>query len=71
MHSSFCCFLIILFFTRSAQIAITLANEGPEAYKPHLYGEEIQIIRKIGLRQSSYATLSKFHELPFILLNLQ
>ncbi|CAF1468971.1 unnamed protein product [Adineta ricciae] len=42
----------------SAQITITLANEGPEAYKPHLYGEEIQIVRKIGLRQSSYTILN-------------
>ncbi|UJR25752.1 hypothetical protein I4U23_007101 [Adineta vaga] len=36
---------------------ITLANEGPEAYKPELYGKEIQIIRKISLQQSGYTIL--------------
>ncbi|CAF1259296.1 unnamed protein product [Rotaria sordida] len=42
----------------SAQLTITLANEGPEAFKPELYGKEIQIIRRIGSRQSGYKILS-------------
>jgi hypothetical protein len=41
----------------SAELTITLANEGPEAYKPELYGNEIHIIRKIGAKQSSYKVL--------------
>ncbi|CAF1454444.1 unnamed protein product [Adineta steineri] len=41
----------------SAEITVTLANEGAEAYKPELYGNEIQIIRRIGARQSSYKVL--------------
>ncbi|CAF2313380.1 unnamed protein product [Rotaria sp. Silwood2] len=44
-------------YTLSAQLTITLANEGLEAYKPELYGEEIQIIRRIGSRQSGYKIL--------------
>ena len=44
---------------RSAQISITLANEGSEAYKPELYGKEIHIIRKIGARQSGYKILGE------------
>ena len=39
---------------RYAELRIILANEGPEAFKPELYGREIQIIRRIGPRQSSY-----------------
>ncbi|CAF1187029.1 unnamed protein product [Adineta steineri] len=47
----------------SAQLTITLANEGPEAYKPEIYGNEIQIIRKIGSRQSSYVILDANHRI--------
>lgn len=47
----------------SAELTLTLANEGPEAYKPELYGKEIQIIRKIGVKQSSYKVLSDHHKL--------
>jgi hypothetical protein len=42
---------------RSAELTIILANEGPEAFKPELYGKEIQIIRRIGIRKSSYKIL--------------
>ncbi len=45
---------------RSAELTIILANEGPEAYKPELYGKEIRIIRRIGLRKSSYKILGNF-----------
>jgi hypothetical protein len=57
----FNCSIIFPFYSifRSAQLNITLANEGQEAYKPELYGKEIQIIRKIGSRQSSYKILGK------------
>ncbi|CAF3335461.1 unnamed protein product [Rotaria sp. Silwood1] len=44
---------------KSAQLTITLANEGLEAFKPELYGKEIQIIRRIGSRQSGYKILGK------------
>ncbi|CAF2453457.1 unnamed protein product [Rotaria sp. Silwood2] len=47
---------------RFAELSITLANEGPEAYKPELYGKEIQIIRKIGLKQSGYKILGDNHK---------
>lgn len=44
---------------RSAEISITLANEGVEAYKPELYGKEIQIVRKVFAARSAYKVLSK------------
>ncbi|CAF0962841.1 unnamed protein product [Rotaria sordida] len=47
---------------RFAELSITLANEGPEAYKPELYGKEIHIIRKIGARQSGYKILGDNHK---------
>ncbi|CAF3898576.1 unnamed protein product, partial [Rotaria magnacalcarata] len=47
----------------SAQLTIILANEGPEAYKPELYGKEIQIIRRIGSRQSGYKILGANHRI--------
>ncbi len=47
----------------SAELTITLANEGPEAYKPELYGKEIQIIRKIGAKQSGYKVLGDNHKI--------
>lgn len=40
-------------------MCIVLANEGAEAYKPDLYGREIQIIRKIGPKQSGYKILGE------------
>ncbi len=51
--------IILTFYSlfRSAELTITLANEGPEAFKPELYGEEIQIIRKISSRRSGYKIL--------------
>lgn len=52
--------MIILYdIFRSAQLTITLANEGPEAFKPELYGKEIQIVRRIGSRKSGYKVLGK------------
>lgn len=36
-----------------------MANEGAEAYKSELYGKEIQIVRKIGAKQSGYKILSE------------
>ena len=36
---------------RYAELTITLANEGTEAYKPELYGKEIHITRRIGAKQ--------------------
>ena len=42
----------------SAELTLTLANEGPEAYKPELYGKEIHIIRKIYVKRSEYKVLS-------------
>ncbi len=41
----------------SAELTITLANEGPEAYKPEIYGKEIHIIRRIGAKKSGYKVL--------------
>jgi len=46
-----------------AELTIILANEGPEAYKPELYGKEIQIIRRIGARSSGYKVLSDHRKL--------
>lgn len=46
-----------------AELNITLANEGPEAYKPELYGKEIHITRRIGIKQSSYKVLSDNHKI--------
>jgi hypothetical protein len=46
----------------SAELTITLANEGPEAYKPELYGKEIHIIRKIGVKKSVYKVLGVNHK---------
>lgn len=43
----------------SAELTIVLANEGSEAYKSELYGKEIQIVRKIGAKQSGYKILSE------------
>lgn len=51
------CYYYYIF--RSAQLTITLANEGPEAFKPEVYGNEIQIIRRIGSRQSGYKILGE------------
>ncbi|CAF1103411.1 unnamed protein product [Rotaria sp. Silwood1] len=45
-----------------AELSITLANEGPEAYKPELYGKEIHIIRKIGAKHSGYKILGDKHK---------
>ena len=42
----------------STEITITLSNEGDEAFKPELYGKEIQIVRKIGMKKSDYKILS-------------
>ncbi|CAF3357287.1 unnamed protein product [Rotaria socialis] len=47
----------------SAQLTIILANEGPEAYKPEVYGKEIQIIRRIGSRKSGYKILGANHRI--------
>ncbi len=47
----------------SAELTITLANEGPEAYKPELYGKEIHIIRKIHAKKSEYKVLSDHRKL--------
>ena len=44
----------------SAELTITLANEGAEAYKPELYGKEIQIVRRISAARSFYKVLGKF-----------
>ena len=44
---------------RSAELSITLANEGAEAYKAELYGKEIHIIRRIGAKQSGYKILGE------------
>lgn len=44
---------------RSAELTITLANVGAEAFKPELYGSEIQIVRRIGVRKSGYKILGK------------
>jgi hypothetical protein len=44
---------------RFAKLTVTLANQGAEAYRPELYGNEIRIVRRIGLRQSDYKVLSK------------
>jgi hypothetical protein len=41
----------------SAELTITLANEGPEAYKPELYGKEIHIIRRISAKKTGYKVL--------------
>lgn len=42
-----------------AQLTLILANEGYEAFKPEIYGREIQIIRKIGIWNSEYKVLSE------------
>lgn len=47
----------------SAELTIILANEGPEAYKPELYGKEIHITRRIGAKRSGYRVLSDHHKL--------
>jgi hypothetical protein len=47
---------------RYAELTITLANEGPEAYKPELYGKEVHIIRRIGTTQSGYKVLGDNHK---------
>ncbi|CAF4124706.1 unnamed protein product [Rotaria sp. Silwood2] len=46
---------------RSSNVQSFIRN-GPEAYKPELYGKEIQIIRKIGLKQSGYKILGDNHK---------
>ncbi|CAF3465727.1 unnamed protein product [Rotaria socialis] len=42
-----------------AELSVTLANEGAEAYKPEIYGKNIHIIRRIGAKQSSYKILGE------------
>ncbi|CAF4297799.1 unnamed protein product, partial [Rotaria magnacalcarata] len=42
-----------------AELSITLANEGAEAYKPEIYGKNIHIIQRIGAKQSSYKILGE------------
>ena len=47
----------------SSELTITLTNEGPEAYKPQLYGKEIHIIRRIYGKRSEYRVLSDHRKL--------
>lgn len=44
---------------KTAELTLTLANEGREAFKPELYGKEIQIIRRIGAKSSTYKVLNQ------------
>lgn len=47
----------------SAELTIILANEGPEAYKPELYGKEIHIIRRIDAKRTGYKVFSDHQKL--------
>ncbi|CAF1460702.1 unnamed protein product [Adineta ricciae] len=47
----------------SAELTITLANEGAEAYKPELYGKEIQIVRRISAARSFYKILGEHRKI--------
>jgi len=55
------CFRFV-FFDRFAELTIVLANEGTEAYKSAIYGNEIRIVRRIGLRHSSYRIMDINHK---------